>query len=475
MIISRVSGRAALATEDKEHGAREVDGAAPEGETSGTHNLPALIDSAPTAPVPVERLAAQPEDAFERFAFTLWNAGRKEEAVELLERQIAKQKAEKAAAAAPPLWAISRPLIAVVALVAIAAGVVWTGYDRIAALPQWVASFQTLDEASDATELAAVSEMPAVRLPRPRGESASEPEVTSALAAPSADPDSLDDSAPPTEPVPLVENVAAVSASDKARAAVRRPAPIQSASPVETPESPVDAPPPETSVGVSDMVRATRIVPLAVVSPEPSSTDEGSALPEEEEVAMSETAADSDTDNVPVTLRSLAERAAARQSPADATFAPDLVEADLVETVGGPRLPRARPEPSPELVAALNAIPREVPERAATRDRGGVEPYVVRQPPRQRIEDAPGRRVIVVRPNGLTIVGRVRPLPPGLVMRREHAERYIARRRAAERAWADGDTWPPDAYDDDAYESQGRSVYRRQLPWVPRGYVVDGY
>jgi hypothetical protein len=468
-----------LATEDKDHGAREADGAAPEGASSETHNLPALIDSAPTPPVPVERLAAQPEDAFERFAFTLWNAGRKEEAVELLERQIAKQKAEKAAAAAPPLWAISRPLVAAAALLAIGVGVVWTGYDRIAALPQWVASFQTLDgDAPAATDLAAASEARPARLPRPRAEPASEPEMTSALAAPSEDADAPDDSAPPAELVPELTGVAGVSASDKARAAANEPAPLRTAALAETAEPPLDGSSRETiaSVGVSDMVRAAGSASHAMSAGSPSA-DQGSALPKEE-IEIVETAAGPAAADAPVTLRSLAERAAAGQSvpPAADPSAPSDVAgtSELAESAGGPRLPRARPEPSPELVAALNAPTRDAPGRAARENRD-TEPYVIRRPSRERFADLPDRRVIVVRPNGLTIVGRVRPLPPALAMQRQQAERYIARRRAAERAWASGDRWPPDAYDDEAYDRSDRYVYRRQLPWVPRAYIIDGY
>ncbi len=49
--------------------------------------LPALIASAPSAPARAERLDATPEDASERFAFALWNAGRKEEAIAFLRQQ----------------------------------------------------------------------------------------------------------------------------------------------------------------------------------------------------------------------------------------------------------------------------------------------------------------------------------------------------------------------------------------------------
>ncbi len=63
----------------------------PETETP-TPKVPAPLDEGATIPAIGDRLDAMPEDDVERFAFALWDAGRKDEAVEFLERLAARGK-----------------------------------------------------------------------------------------------------------------------------------------------------------------------------------------------------------------------------------------------------------------------------------------------------------------------------------------------------------------------------------------------
>ncbi len=61
------------------------------------------MDEAPTIPAAGDRLSATPEDDVERFAFALWDAGRKDEAVEFLERLAGRSKDDDGSPDAAPI------------------------------------------------------------------------------------------------------------------------------------------------------------------------------------------------------------------------------------------------------------------------------------------------------------------------------------------------------------------------------------
>ena len=137
----------ASTTDDKPGagGAPEPDGDMPH----AIFNLPAPIDADPASSAPDERSAGGPDPAYERIALTLWESGRKEEAVEFLSREVQRRKAAalrdwpildvapEPARLAPPHRISRRPFYLGAGL-ALSALVLWLGVDRIAAVPGWL-------------------------------------------------------------------------------------------------------------------------------------------------------------------------------------------------------------------------------------------------------------------------------------------------------------------------------------------------
>ena len=372
---------------DKYPGAESA--GAPDDTPRVTRALPAVIDSAPTPPAPVERLDAAPEDASERFAFALWAAGRKDEAVEFLERQIARHKTADAdlpdmhlrdirspdmrspdmrldlapmhviAVPRPPIP--KRPIVLAAAAIAAAMFFVWPGVERMAALPDKLGMPQLAFWAEEPTPAEALNE-----------ELIGEAVVEDGLPG----------------------EVAPGAVVDTARDASAAPEPIVTGSTAAAASEPT-APEPEIDFAKAEFpIRAG--------------------------------------DAAPVTLQTLA-----------------------TGVESAPRLPRPRPEPSPQLVAALNAPAHASPVAVAQQWRT-VEPPV----PPAAMEDDPlvvvdrpiagevpsaaplviaeppmpaGPYAAAVAPRGLTILGRV--TRPMYAMPRA-ATRFVTvrRARAAERA-----------------------------------------
>ena len=353
-------------------------------EETGAGNLPAVTAGAPKPPAPVERLDAQPEDVQERFAFALWNAGRKEEAVAFLEEQIARQKAdattvppviidmspsERPAPPRPPLPL--RPFVFGATALAVAILLAWPLFKGVATFGGW----------SDGTEIALLA-----------------------------------DDAPPATTVPPAEPGAeaevAVTVHDVTPGSVQTPP----ADIAEAEAADIPAPPASAMAGQDDVAGETTLV----------AGDEVALVP-------SEAAADGAT---PVTLASLAD-----------------------DVLNAARLPRPRPEPSAEVVAALSAplAPPRAPtpaivaplpaQPAYAQGARQPTPVVIPAPP----SDPNAPRPTVNEPRRFTIIGRVgeeRHISPPIQVQRHGA------------AWPPVRSYPP------------ATVYPYQpLPW---GYGDQG-
>lgn len=147
-----------------------------------------VAGSAPAQLIRLERLEAEPQDAAERFAFALWNAGRKDEAVEFLERQIEMRRVSggapspdivpdfiidahvvpagsaggSASATVLPPPVPKRPFILGGAILALAvAAFAWGGIDRIASITGLTGSDEPAPERATVLALAPEAARPA--------------------------------------------------------------------------------------------------------------------------------------------------------------------------------------------------------------------------------------------------------------------------------------------------------------------------
>lgn len=425
---------------DKYPGAESA--GAPDDTPRVTRALPAVIDSAPTPPAPVERLDAAPEDASERFAFALWAAGRKDEAVEFLERQIARHKTADAdlpdmhlrdmhlrdirspdmrspdmrldlapmhviAVPRPPIP--KRPIVLAAAAIAAAMFFVWPGAERMAALPDKLGMPQLAFWAEEPTPAeAGAAAGAAVESPAP---------------------------ADSTAPVSVV-----IAAKEELGEDLPGEALIEDGSPAEALNEELigeavveDGLPGEAAPGaVVDTARDASAAPEPIVTGSTAAAASEPTAPEPEiDFAKAEFPIGAG-DTAPVTLQTLA-----------------------TGVESAPRLPRPRPEPSPQLVAALNAPahaspvavvqqwrtveppvppaameddPLVVVDRPIAGEVPSAAPLVIAEPPMPA-----GPYAAAVAPRGLTILGRV--TRPMYAMPRA-ATRFVTvrRARAAERA-----------------------------------------
>ena len=389
-------------------------------------NLPALIGSAPLPPAPVERLAATPEDALERFAFALWAAGRKDEAVEFLERQIARYRPDAPGmpatpaspareappelldvvpspfASIPPPPVPKRPFI-LTAVLAAAIAVVWIGPENIA-LPDWLSSSRLALWSGESPPADAAA--PAVAETAPSTPAAAESAGPGPVIIPASE--TASQAAPVIEEPREVETALAEPATTGSTGSVaeHEDEAAPAAPTARTAESPSEEPPAPTlaAAGISDMARRAG----------------GGA-------ALASTLPEAD-DDAPVTLQALGG-----------------------SVPGDPRLPRPRPDPSPATVAAVLA-PATPPHAADPEPRAAPFPRIVEEA--LVVADA---EPAAAQPQRLTIIGRVGR--PGLVLRRAEAERYAAARRAL---------------------AERRAVRRYEAPWgappdAPWGYPAMPY
>lgn len=375
-----------------------TDGHAAE-EPGATGNLPARIDSAPTPPAAFERLDAAPEDDTERFAFALWHAGRKEEAVEFLERQIARRGGDEALKTLPMTLDIAptpvtfvprrrsrRPAIAVGggAILALAVAVLWTGGDRLVALPAWIGGAATQADAQspDASATEPASDSLALTADDESVERAAgaAPATTGAVvltASETPPPDELAFELSRT--VRVIETAADGDAPIEAPAdAAVDTAEMQAAAPETAPETaPTPSPHPPAATGLARLPAAEE-----AAAPAPPVADVAAAeaapgpLPPASEVAASGPPAEADAEPVQLAEAAPVAPAALDGAPEETGAVTLAALADAV--IDEVRLPRPRPEPSPETIAAVTR------PGAPTRDPYYVVPepdYVVPEPP----------------------------------------------------------------------------------------------
>jgi hypothetical protein len=415
-----------------------VDHAAEEPGAGG--NLPARIDSAPTPPATFERLDAAPQDDAERFAFALWRAGRKQEAVEFLERQIARRGGDAALRALPtldiapapvtfiPRRNSRRPAVAVAggAVLALAVAVMWTGVDRIAALPAWInaAATQANDGAPDTPATDPASDRRALAANEEKVEIAAEdaPATTGAAVLAAGD-------TPPPGDVSsgVLETETATAAAENA-----------------TEESATDAI--ETAAAET---AAARVTPTP--SPQPPAATGLARLAEAQDAAGPDQPADDiaasepppGPDAKPATFADTTPRSPAKLDAMPEGTEPVTLAALADRITGEARLPRPRPTPSPETVAAVSrpSAPERDPYYVVPEPEPYAEapatpsPYVPAVPPSY----AGGPRYVpymsppsydtVVGGRRLTIIGRVNT--PVVVYRQGPYGRRIYRYPAA--------------------------------------------
>lgn len=334
-----------------------------EGKSSAKGTLPAVMSDAPQPPAPAERLDMQPEDAHERFAFALWNAGRKDEALAFLEEQIARQKGDSAGSKTAPPVTIDvtpserppvpkpplplRPFLFGAGALVLAILLVWPVFKGVATFGGW----------------------------------SSGPETALLIEDRSAENAGAGQEADAGAEIAAAEIVRDVT-----------PASVQAAPPTTVTEQPIaevpalreaESPPPEPNVLVE-----TAPTPVFAETPDselpPRATDIASAPLTPSGDGVSET---------PATLASLAD-----------------------DVLNAARLPRPRPEPSAETVAALNAPP---PPTRPTFAQGGTvqpSPFVVPAPPTYQRPPRPSAN----EPRRLTIIGRVGSgnVPPQIQVQR---------------------------------------------------------
>lgn len=364
-------------------------------------NLPAKIDNAPAPPMTADRLDAVPEDDTERFAFALWHAGRKDEAVEFLERQYARRGGDEALRAAAMTLDIAptpvtfvprrrsrRPAIAIAggAVLAIAVAVVWTG---VAALPKWIGGEPTLADATSADTLATDSASDKLALATGEEDAASAAEAAPATTG-AVVLTASEDVPPPEEALtPLAETVDAAALTPPAEepaSEVTVVADTESAEPAQT--SAWDVPP---ATGLARLAETS-----VAAEPAPAAEDiaDAESLPDAAQptrLADTDTPPEAldDTADIPATLAALADEV-------------------LAET----RLPRPRPTPSPETIAAVTrpSAPARDPYYVVPEP----EPYANAAPPApptygdpDYVPFAPPSAYENVANNGLTIIGRV--------------------------------------------------------------------
>ncbi|MGH6923045.1 MAG: hypothetical protein ACRED5_04675 [Propylenella sp.] len=404
--------------------------------------LPALIGKSPMPPAPVERLDAEPEDAMERFAFALWSAGRKEDAVEFLERQIAREKtgrspildvvpsqATDAAHTPVPLPLPMRPFVLAGALAATVIALVLVNVDR-SALPDWLSLPQLAlwsDEGRDSPsplrggkpgeasgeagqggvaeterDIASPAETesePGVVIPA----SALEPEMTGTIAVP-----------PAVVPAPRAEETAA--AEPPAEEIAESEPPTEELAAIEPPTEEIAEDEPPASP-------APRAVEIASVEPD-AAPEDASASPDEASAAG---------------ISALAQRSAEPQPPIPNPQSPEPGPVTLQELAAAvigeaetPRLPRPRPNPPPGAVAALNAEtapPPVILGTVARRTPTPTPPPPIVGDPLVIADIEP--EALPAEPRRLTIIGRVgRVMRPDLIWRRGEARRIAAERRA---------------------------------------------
>ena len=456
--------------------------------------LPALPKYAPATPSKAEPLQEAPEDDTERFAFALWNAGRKDEAVDFLQRIIARGRSTPASKARPimvdppvldvtaneepiepeirvvpvapevraptqdeatpqsskpPLWAISRPLVAGGALAAIAALVFFNG-DRIAAF--WETSNEAPAELALATDTAPApiesrsAESDTVRAAAPDPAEEAPSDVPPVLAGPALAESTAEPTVPASELTGETIKAARDVTPDDAPASTGSVAgadagtEAQPASWTQFVEAEYDAPrapqPDEPqlaaltpSLAADDDEDQTGMA-IVTRAPEPSSQDtvpasDTPATPQLADMAV-------ERESAPITLPSVPELDAEETSVAEE---PATLE-ELADTVIGEhaRLPRPRPNPPPEALALLEPVPAP-PEHSG-------DPLVIPAPrivqeaqsPRH-VEPGPPRHAeLYDDPGELTIIGRV--VEPGLFWRR------LAAQRRHQRVWGHPRAYP---------------------------------
>jgi hypothetical protein len=370
-------------------------------------NLPAKIDGAPTPPVTADRLGAVPEDDTERFAFALWHAGRKDEAVEFLERQFARRGGDEALRAAAMTLDIAptpvtfvprkRPRRSAIALaggavLAIAVAVVWTG---VAALPKWIGSEPTLADATSPDTLAPLAtDSGSDKLALAADERDVEDVTAEAPVTTGAVVLTANDVPPPEDApaLPLAETADAAALTSAAEAPASEETVIAAAGPADSDATPAADVPPAT--GLARLAAASHSVAPAPVPAAQDVADTG-PLPDAAQPTQ------------------LAETDAPPEALDDVSNAPATLAALTDEVLSETRLPRPRPTPSPETIAAVtrpSAPARDpyyvVPEPQPYADAALPAPptygdpnYVPLAPPAayENVADS----------NGLTIIGRV--------------------------------------------------------------------
>jgi hypothetical protein len=335
----------------------EGDAAAEEGPAEPVPaELPAALPSSPAPPAP--RRAIAPQDNAERVAFKLWNAGRKDEAIEFLERQIKLTKARTA----PPLPARGRrPLYAAAATVALAAGIAgfaWTGaagdvLEFARGLAGFNVSLTASADSANATD---------------------EPEALLAEAAPDAAPTHTASVETTAEAAP-VAFAPVEDATRKAQPVPTTTAPLPSEVADEPPIEPTAddtaaAPPPEELDAAAapppeepDGIAATPPEAMASAEDAPPLEDLPDETAEDATASIVTVLAQADEDELPPSgLAAL--RPAPAEGEAGLTRAPYELSAEIPTAAQQAQLPRPRPaapewanQPKPPVVAVKKKPP----------------------------------------------------------------------------------------------------------------------